>query len=80
MPPATEQPRKRKHDSQAAKNSTEHKKIRFLNMNPKQVHKRYQRVKQREYRKALLQSKPRRPLSKAAATNPTFREHDRAVG
>ena len=71
MPPATEQPRKSKHDSQAAKNSTEHKKIRFLNMNPQQVQRGHKRVKQREYRKALLQSKPRRPPSKAAATKPT---------
>ena len=74
MPPATEQPRKSKHDSQAAKNSTEHKMIRFLNMNPQQVQRRHKRVKQREYRKALLQSKPRRPPSKAAATKPTVRK------
>jgi len=37
MLPATEQLKKRKHDSQAAKKSTEHKKIRFLNMNPNQL-------------------------------------------
>ena len=74
MPPATEQPRKRKHDSQAAKNSTEHNKIRFLNMNPKQVQRRYKRMKQREYRKNLLQSKPRRPPSKAATRKPTVRK------
>ena len=67
MPPATEQPRKRKHDSQAAKNSTEHKKIRFHNTNPKRVRRRYKAPKQREYRKTLLQSKFRRPPSKAAA-------------
>ena len=42
------------------KKSTEPKKIRFLNMSPKQVRRRYQRVKKRQYRKALLQSKPRR--------------------
>ena len=42
------------------KKSTEPKKIRFLNMSLKQVRRRYQRVKQRQYRKALLQSKPRR--------------------
>ena len=40
--------------------STELKKIRFLNMSPKQVRRRYQTVKKRQYRKALLQSKPRR--------------------
>ena len=42
------------------KKSTEPKQIRFLNMCPKQVRTRYQRVKKRQYRKALLQSKPRR--------------------
>ena len=42
------------------KKSTEPKKIRFLNMSPKHVRRRYQRVKKRQYRKALLQSKPRR--------------------
>ena len=63
MPPATEQPNKRKHNSQAAKNSTKPKKIRFLNMSSTQVRRRYQRVKKRQYRKALLQSKPRRPRS-----------------
>ena len=63
MPPATEQPRKRKHNSQAAKKSTELKKMRFLNMSPMQVRRRYLRMKKRQYRKALLQSKPRRPLS-----------------
>ena len=42
------------------KKSTEPKKIRFLNMSPKQVRRRYKRVKNRQYRKALLQSKPRR--------------------
>ena len=51
MPPVTEQPRKRKHDSQAAKKSTEHKKIRFLNMNPNQLKRIYKRVKLRQYRK-----------------------------
>ena len=51
MLPATEQLKKRKHDSQAAKKSTEHKKIRFLNMNPNQLKRRYKRVKQRQYRK-----------------------------
>ena len=45
------------------KKSTEPKKIRFLNMSPTQVRRRYQRVKKRQYRKALLQSKPRRPPS-----------------
>ena len=74
MPPATEQQTKRKRDSQAAKNSTGNKKLRFLNMNPKQVLRRYKRMKQREYRKALLQSKPRRPPSNAAATKPTVRK------
>ena len=74
MPPATEQPRKRKHDSQAAKNTTEHKKFRFLNINPKQVQRRYKRMKQMEYRNALLQSEPRRPPSKAAAMKPTVRK------
>ena len=42
------------------KKSTEPEKIRFLNMSPRQVRRRYQRVKKRQYRKALLQSKPRR--------------------
>ena len=42
----------------ATKKSTEPKKNRFLNMSPEQVRKRYKRVKQRQYRKALLQSKP----------------------
>ena len=74
MPPATEQRTKRKRDSQAAKNSTGNKKPRFLNMNPKQVLRRYKRMKQREYRKALLQSKPRRPPSKATATKPVVRK------
>ena len=74
MPLATEQHRKRTRDIQAAKNSTENKKIRFLNMDPKQVRRRYKSVKQREYRKALLQSKPRRPPSNAAATKPTVRK------
>ena len=74
MPPATEQQTKRKRDCQAAKNSTGNKKVRFLNMNPKQVLRRYKRMKQREYRKALLQSKPRRPPSKAAATKPVVRK------
>ena len=36
-------------------------------MNPKQVRKRYKRMKQKEYRKALLQSKLHRPASKADA-------------
>jgi hypothetical protein len=63
MPPATKQPRKRKHNSQTAKKSTKPKKIRFLNMSSTQVRRRYQRVKARQYRKALLQSKPRRPSS-----------------
>jgi hypothetical protein len=74
MPPATEQQRKRKHDSQAAKKSTQHEKIRFLNMNHEQMQRRYKRVKQRQYRKALLQSKPRRTPSKAVATKPTVRK------
>ena len=56
MPPATEQQTKRKRDSQAAKNSTRNKKLRFLNMISKQVLWRYKRIKQREYRKAVLQS------------------------
>ena len=42
-------------------------KNRFLNMNPKQVRKRYKRMKQKEYRKALLQNKLHRPASKADA-------------
>ena len=42
------------------KKSTEPKKIRFVNMSPEQLRKRYKRVKQRQYRKVLLQSKPRR--------------------
>ena len=74
MPPATEQQTKRKRDSQAAKNSTGNQQLRFLNMDPKQVLRRYRRMKQREYRKALLQSKPRRPPSKAAATKPVVRK------
>ena len=74
MPHATEQQTKRKRDSQAAKNSTANKKLRFLNMHPKQVLRRYKRMKQRKYRKALLQSKPRRPSSKAAATKPVVRK------
>ena len=56
------------------KKSTEPKKIRFLNMSPKQVRRRYHKVKKRQYRKALLQSKPRRPPSKAAATKPVVRK------
>ena len=68
MPPATEQQKKRKRGTQTAKNSTGNNKLRFLNMNPKQVVRRYKRMKQREYRKAQLQSKPRRPPSKATAT------------
>ena len=68
MPPATEQQKKRKRGTQTAKNSTGNNKLRFLNMNPKQVVRRYKRLKQREYRKAQLQSKPRRPPSKATAT------------
>ena len=56
MLPATEQQTKRKRDSQAAKNSTRNKKLRFLNMISKQVLWRYKRIKQREYRKAVLQS------------------------
>ena len=39
------------------KSCTKPEKIRFLNMNPKQVRKRYQRMKKRQYREALLQSK-----------------------
>ena len=74
MPPATEQPRKRKHNNQGAKKSTERKKVRFLNMSPEQIRRRYKRVKQREYRKALLQSKPRRRPSKVIATKPTLRK------
>ena len=74
MPPATEQQTKRKRDSQPAKNSTGKKKLRFLNMDPKQVLRRYKRMKQRKYRKALLQSKPRRPASKAAATKPRYKK------
>ena len=74
MPPATEQQTKRKRDSQAAKNCTGNKNRRFLNMDPKQVRRRYQRMKQREYRKAMLQSKPRRPPSKASATKPVVRK------
>ena len=35
LPHATEQQTKRKRDSQAAKNSTGHKALRFLNMDPK---------------------------------------------
>ena len=56
MPPATEQQTKRKRESQAAKNSIENQKIRVLDM------------LQSKLRKALLQSKPRRPSSKAVAT------------
>ena len=37
-------------------------------MDSKQVRRRYHTVKKRQYRKALLQSKPRRPPSKAGAT------------
>ena len=74
MPPATEQQTKRKRGSQAPKNSGGKQKLRFLNMDPKQVKRRYKRMKQREYRKALLQSKPRRPPSKAAATKPVVRK------
>ena len=74
MPPATEQQRTRKRDSQTAKNSTGNKKLRFLNNDPKQVKRRYKRVKQREYRKARLQSKACRPPSKAAATKPVVRK------
>ena len=47
MPPATEQQTKRKRDCQAAKNSTGNKKLRFLNMNPKQVRRRYKTMKRR---------------------------------
>ena len=74
MRSATEQQTKRKRDCQAAKNSTGNQKLRFLNMDPKQVLRRYKRMKQREYRKALLQSKPRRPPSKATATKPVVRK------
>ena len=34
------------------------KQVRFLNMDPKQVRRRYKTRKQRQYREALLQSKP----------------------
>ena len=68
MPPATEQQTKRKCESQAAKNSIGNQKIRVLNMNQKLVLRRYKKMKQRKCRKALLQSKPRRPSSKAVAT------------
>ena len=47
---------------------------RFLNMDPKQVRRRYKTRKQRQYREALLQSKPRRPLSKARSKTPTVRK------
>ena len=69
-----QQPRKRKHDSQASKNSTKHKKNRFLNMSPKQVRRRYKTVKQKEYKKASLQSKGRPPPSKATKTKPCTRK------
>ena len=63
MPPATEQQTKRKRDSQAAKNSTGNKKLRFLNMDPKQVLLRYSRNIYGD----LLQYEPKpRPLSPAA--------------
>ena len=74
MPPAIEQQTKRKRDSQAAKNSTGNKQLRFLNMDPKQVRRRYKSMKQRGYREALLQSKPRRTPSKAAAKKPVVRK------
>ena len=61
---ATKQQRKRKRDIQAAKSSTENKKSRFLNMSPKQVETRYQRMKMREYRKAARDKKLPRPPSK----------------
>ena len=61
---ATKQQRKRKRDIQAAKSSTENKKSRFLNMSPKQVERRYQRMKMREYRKAARDKKLPRPPSK----------------
>ena len=68
MRPATEQQTKRKRQRQAAKNSTENKKSRVLNMNQKEVLRRYKRMIQRKHRKTLLQSKPRRPSSKAVLT------------
>ncbi len=37
MPLATVQQRKRKRDTQPAKNCTDHKESKFLNMDPKQV-------------------------------------------
>ena len=61
---AAKQQRKRKRDIQAAKSSTENKKSRFLNMSPKQVERRYQRMKMREYRKAARDKKLPRPPSK----------------
>ena len=74
MPPATEQQTKRKRDSQAAQNSTGKQNIRFLNMDPKQVRRRYKSMKQREYRQAMLQSKPRCSSSKAATPSPAVRK------
>ena len=65
MPPATEQPRKRKRGDQAPK-------IRFLNMSPEQIRRRYKRVKQRQYRKAQQRIKRRRPPSRADSS-PTVR-------
>ena len=43
-------------------------------MNPKQMRKRYKRMKQREYEKALLQRMPRRPPTKALGTKPSVRK------
>ena len=61
---ASKQQRKRKRDIQAAKSSTENKKSRFLNMSPKQVERRYQRTRMREYRKAAGDKKLPRPPTK----------------
>ena len=65
MPPATEQPRKRKRGDQAPK-------IRFLNMSTEQTRRRYKKVKQRQYRKAQQRIKRRRPPSRADSS-PTVR-------
>ena len=50
------------------------KQVRFLNMDPKQMRRRYKTSKQRQYREALLQIKPQPPLSKARSKTPTVRK------
>ena len=64
MLPATEQLKKRKHDSQAAKKSTEHKKIRFLNMNPNQLKRKYKNLLRKSIHQRLKPKRVNRNWSK----------------